>query len=583
MTDFLYKSALSLFVLLVIYHLVLEKQKMHKFNRFYLLFSLVFSFILPFVTIEIASEENTVQTYKYMMQNVPIQSTVVAQSFDYRMLSLWGLYGLITMILLFRFVRNILKIVSEIKSNTTVPFKNANLVLLEEQTSPHTFLNYIFLNNTDYQNRKIEEELYVHELIHVTQKHTLDILLVEVLKTIFWFNPLFIFYKKAMQLNHEFLADENVVTSFNDVPFYQNLLLEHANTNPISGLTSNLNYSVTKKRFIMMTKSVSKTKIFFSKIALIPLFLGLVFFICGESIAQTISAANDIYANNQIAESSSNSGWKVGVEKNEDIVEKLPEIMTSFGYNLEGMKVNQPALQSAMLKLSHYVQNNYISPNGIDKKDEVASISFLFKKDGSLEDVKVINGKETEATSELLRILKSSPKFQPSSSYGKADWKSVPIKMDFWPMNPEEVKNEAVRIETQKTPEKENPAVVDGIEKQPEYPGGILEFYKFVGKNFKTPAEAKIEGKVLLEFMIEKDGSLSEFKIVKDLGFGIGDEAIRVLKLSPKWNPGLANGKPVRVQYNLPITIQNEDAAKKAEVIKASYPKVNFEPSIFGN
>ena len=73
------------------------------------------------------------------------------------------------------------------------------------------------------------------------------------------------------------------------------------------------------------------------------------------------------------------------------------------------------------------------------------------------------------------------------------------------------------------------------------------------------PAEAsknKIEGKVLMEFMVEKDGSLSEFKIKKDLGYGLGAEAARVLKLSPKWNPGTQEGQPIRVMYALPITIQ---------------------------
>jgi beta-lactamase regulating signal transducer with metallopeptidase domain len=73
-------------------------------------------------------------------------------------------------------------------------------------------LNTIFINQDDYHNRKIEE-LYTHELIHVTKKHSIDILIIETLKVLFWFNPIFIFYKRAIQLNHEFLADEKVVKS----------------------------------------------------------------------------------------------------------------------------------------------------------------------------------------------------------------------------------------------------------------------------------------------------------------------------------------------------------------------------------
>jgi beta-lactamase regulating signal transducer with metallopeptidase domain len=101
----------------------------------------------------------------------------------------------------------------------------------------------------------IEKLKIIHAWVNTRNpKHSLDILLIETLKVLFWFNPIFIFYKKAIQLNHEFLADEKVVKSHNDVPFYQNLLISKANANPTYYLASNLNYSVTKKRLIMMTK-----------------------------------------------------------------------------------------------------------------------------------------------------------------------------------------------------------------------------------------------------------------------------------------------------------------------------------------
>jgi len=293
MIDFLLKSSICLLALLIFYHLVLEKEKMHQFNRFYLLFGIVFSFVLPFITIEIIAETIAPiqQPDLFVIQEnlKAMEITETKETIDYTPIILWSLYGLVTSLLLFRYVRNILKIVSNIKSNLIVEYKNAKLVLLNEQTPPHTFLNYIFLNNADYQNRKIDEELYTHELIHVNQKHTFDVLIIETIKTIFWFNPIFIFYKKAIQLNHEFLADEKVVTAHDNIPFYQNLLLAHTNTNPTFALTSNLNYSITKKRFIMMTKTVSRTRILLSKIILFPLFSGLIYFICVESIAQTKS------------------------------------------------------------------------------------------------------------------------------------------------------------------------------------------------------------------------------------------------------------------------------------------------------
>ena len=99
--------------------------------------------------------------------------------------------------------------------------------------------------------------------------------------------------------------------------------------------------------------------------------------------------------------------------------------------------------------------------------------------------------------------------------------------------------------------------VFSAVEHVPNYPGGVDKFFKFLQQNIKYPAEAKnkkIEGKVFVSFIVEKDGSLSNLKILRDPGAGCGAEAVRVMKLSPKWNPGIQNGHKVRVQYTMPIS-----------------------------
>jgi protein TonB len=95
-----------------------------------------------------------------------------------------------------------------------------------------------------------------------------------------------------------------------------------------------------------------------------------------------------------------------------------------------------------------------------------------------------------------------------------------------------------------------------GIEVKPDFPGGMAKFYKFVGNNYRTPEELESSGKVYVSFVVEKDGSLTDIKVVRDVGFGTGKEAVRVLRSCPKWTPGEQNGKKVRVLYSLPITIQ---------------------------
>ncbi|QZK91743.1 regulatory sensor-transducer, BlaR1/MecR1 family protein [Flavobacterium sp. CHNK8] len=264
---------------------------MHRFNRFYLLFALVFSMVIPFITIEVVQEIAQPAVTPGNIQMLPA-TTVVVDETNYFAIALWSLYGFVTVVLGFRFMCNVMQISKKMKSTTAIAYQNAQLVLVPEKTLPHTFLNTIFINESEYNNRQVEAELYTHELTHVTQKHTLDILFIEVLKTVFWFNPIFIFYKKAIQLNHEFLADEKVVHSYNNVPFYQSLLLSKANANPTFYLASNLNYLITKKRLLMMTKTTSNSKSIAKKMILIPIFTGLVNLMCIQTIAQTSTNNN---------------------------------------------------------------------------------------------------------------------------------------------------------------------------------------------------------------------------------------------------------------------------------------------------
>jgi protein TonB len=102
-------------------------------------------------------------------------------------------------------------------------------------------------------------------------------------------------------------------------------------------------------------------------------------------------------------------------------------------------------------------------------------------------------------------------------------------------------------------------AVFVVVEKSPEFPGGDDSLYAFIGRNIKYPEAAKknkIEGRVFVTFVIEKDGQVSNAKILRDIGGGCGEEALRVVNSMPKWKPGTQRGNPVRVQFNLPIMFQ---------------------------
>lgn len=99
-------------------------------------------------------------------------------------------------------------------------------------------------------------------------------------------------------------------------------------------------------------------------------------------------------------------------------------------------------------------------------------------------------------------------------------------------------------------------------EKDPEFPGGEQALYDFLRKNIRYPQAAKdsnIQGKVYVTFVVEKDGTITNLKVLRDIGGGCGEEALRVLRMMPQWKPGMQLGKAVRVQYNLPITFKTEE------------------------
>lgn len=124
----------------------------------------------------------------------------------------------------------------------------------------------------------------------------------------------------------------------------------------------------------------------------------------------------------------------------------------------------------------------------------------------------------------------------------------------------EPVGNSDVKQVTEEDPNK----IFTAVEKEPAFPGGEDAFIRYLSKNIHYPAVAKennVQGKVFLSFVVEKNGALTDVKVVRGIGSGCDDEAMRVLKNSPKWTPGIQNGRPVRVAYTIPVsfTLSSDD------------------------
>jgi hypothetical protein len=184
--------------------------------------------------------------------------------------------------------------------------------------------------------------------------------------------------------------------------------------------------------------------------------------------------------------------------------------------------------------------------------------SFTVDADGSIKDIKVLEFPEVSAAAEIIRVLNKSPKWEPALRNGKPFSTTVKLPLIF----KEKVKREEIKAVVKKdsttTATNDSEKIYNSVETKPDFKGGIKEFYNYVGKNFRVPDVNKLSGKVIVSFVVEKDGSLTDIKVIRDIGYGTGEEAIRVLKNCPNWIPGYQSGKPVRVLYNLPITISTK-------------------------
>lgn len=98
-----------------------------------------------------------------------------------------------------------------------------------------------------------------------------------------------------------------------------------------------------------------------------------------------------------------------------------------------------------------------------------------------------------------------------------------------------------------------------GVEVKPDFPGGIAKFYGFIKNNYQAPDEPGLKGQVFVSFVVEKDGTLTDIKVLRDIGYGTGKEAERVLRKCPKWTPAEQNGKKVRCSYQIPIKIETPE------------------------
>jgi beta-lactamase regulating signal transducer with metallopeptidase domain len=277
MITFLIKSTVCLFVLYGFYNIFLRHQKILLFNRFYLIFSLVFSLLIPLFVIPIKSNSpinNTIERFSLTTGQLIQGETITKNMAPVLTLTnvLIALFIIISSILFIRFTLNIFGIFRQILKCKKIHYFKTTLVCLEERTLPYSFFRYIFVNQSDFENGKIEKELLIHEEAHCLQYHSIDVMIIELLKVFLWFNPAIWLIRKSILLNHEYYAD-NKVLKYRDPIDYQTLLLNILLRNNSNYLVSNFKYTFIRSRLNMMTKSNPLHNAIMRKIFAITLFL----------------------------------------------------------------------------------------------------------------------------------------------------------------------------------------------------------------------------------------------------------------------------------------------------------------------
>jgi len=288
MLTYILESSVCLVVFLCFYKLLLEKENIHTFKRFYLLTSIVLSFGIPLLTFT-RYVETSIKKVSKILENIPLQTNTQfetnATDDSYIQIILWSIYGLGVLVSCTFFFKSLIQIFFNIKKNSKLKNNHFVIVLLQDFVFPHTFFNYIFLNKHKFETQQIPEEVILHEKEHVLQKHSWDVLCVELLQVVFWFNPLIYILKRDIKLNHEFLADKAVLSKGIDISTYQNMLLEFSSNTRQPQLANAINYySFTKKRFMIMSKHTSKKIVWLRSVFLLPILAFLLFSFSTETI-----------------------------------------------------------------------------------------------------------------------------------------------------------------------------------------------------------------------------------------------------------------------------------------------------------
>lgn len=234
-----------------------------------------------------------------------------------------------------------------------------------------------------------------------------------------------------------------------------------------------------------------------------------------------------------------------GQEKIQEIREEPFEVQYSHPEFPEG--------KTGMVK---FIKKNLKYPETYQEQgiDEIVRVSFWVQKDGSIRNVMITEGCNSYLKEETIRVIRSMPNWIPTKANAHPIALYCTLTINFKPNKEIEIDEDEIYF----TPDRFDDYPYTTVEQMPQYPGGEAEMMKYISKNLKYPIldkEEAIQSRVTVRFIVEKDGTLSNFEVLRGIVPEYDEATVEMIKQMPTWIPGKQNGKAVRVYYTLPIMI----------------------------
>lgn len=463
--NFILESGISLATLALIYILFLRKETFFRLNRAFLLGSILFSLILPILKFQLLNanpillEEVTVTPYRNLIEAVTVYGKDLSGTIEEAILSanfVILVYMLGVTFFLYRFLFRVGDLTYTIITNPVKKSKGYKLVLLDKESSPFSFLNYVFVCES-LQKDESYHKMIIHELEHVKYGHTYDIIILELLSAFQWFNPFMWMLRNSIRENHEYQADQAVLKSGVKRGYYKKLLL-----NQFVGynfeIANNFNYSLIKRRIKMMSRIRS------SRYANGKMILGIL-----AATALVVVFACEQKETLEIVQKQNNESMtvtildqKLKVEGAVDGIEKIKNLLSQnsdFDVKYDSIENNMVIAQRGKVEdgaletddvvfivvedmpefpggensLKKFISNSIIYPEvavekGIQGK---VHVSFVVTQNGTIANAKVIKGVDPALNKEALRVVNSLPKWKPGKQRGKVVNVSYTVPINF--------------------------------------------------------------------------------------------------------------------------------------------------------